>query len=242
MSTLLANTWTFTVKELRGFFSSAVAYVVLTLFLLIAGWFFASGLFLVGQADMRDLFSVVIPLIFLFFIPALTMRLIAEEKKSGTIELLVTMPIRDIEIVLGKYLAAVILVATALVLTFAYPLTISILGDPDSGALIGGYLGLLLMGAAYVAIGMFTSGLTQNQIIAFIIGFVIVFGFFMLDKVLIFFPGAVASVLEYASVTYHFQNLARGVIDSRDVVYYLSLIVLFLFLAVRTLEARKWRG
>lgn len=242
MNTLLSNTWTFTVKELRGFFNSAVAYVVLTLFLLIAGWFFASGLFLVGQADMRDLFSPVIPLIFLFFIPALTMRLIAEEKKSGTIELLVTMPIRDVEIVLGKYLAAVILVASALALTFAYPLTISILGNPDSGALIGGYLGLLLMGAAYVAIGMFTSGLTQNQIIAFIIGFVIVFGLFMLDKVLIFFPGTVASVLEYASVTYHFQNLARGVIDSRDVVYYLSLIVLFLFLAVRTLEARKWRG
>jgi len=242
MNGVLTNTWTFTVKELRSFFSSAVAYVILTLFLLIAGWFFATSLFLADQADMRELFSLVIPLIFLFFIPALTMRVIAEEKKSGTIELLVTMPIRDIEIVLGKYLAAVILVTAALLLTFAYPLTISILGDPDGGALFGGYLGLFLMGASYVAIGMFTSGLTQNQIIAFITGFVIIFAFFMLDKVLIFVPGTLASILEYASVTYHFNNLARGVIDSRDVIYYLSLIGLFLFLAVRTLESRKWKG
>lgn len=242
MNTLLANTWTFTVKEVRGFFNSAVAYVVLTLFLLIAGWFFSTSLFLVGQADLRELFSVVIPLIFLFFIPALTMRVIAEEKKSGTIELLVTMPVRDIEIVLGKYFAAVILVAAGLALTFAYPLTISILGNPDGGALIGGYLGLLLMGAAYVAIGMFTSGLTQNQIIAFIIGFVIIFALYMFDKMLMFVPPSLASVLEYASVNYHFQNLERGVIDSRNIVYYVSLIVLFLFLSVRTLEARKWRG
>ena len=185
---------------------------------------------------------IAVSLIFLFFIPALTMRVIAEEKKSGTIELLVTMPVRDIEIVLGKYVAAVILVASALALTFAYPLTISVLGDPDSGALIGGYLGLLLMGGAYVAIGMFTSGLTQNQIIAFIVGFVIIFALYMLDKVIMFVPGTAASVLEYASVTYHFENLARGVIDSRSVVYYLSLTGLFLFLAVRTLESRKWRG
>ena len=242
MGSVWTNTWTFTVKELRSFFNSAVAYVILTLFLLIAGWFFATSLFLIGQADLRDVFSTVIPLIFLFFIPALTMRLIAEEKKSGTIELLVTLPVRDVEIVLGKYLAAVILLAAALALTFAYPLTISLLGNPDGGALIGGYLGLLLMGGAYLAIGMFTSGMTQNQIVAFITGFVLIFALFMLDKVVMFFPGPIASVLEYASVTYHFENLARGVIDSRDVIYYLSLIILFLFLAVRSLEARKWRG
>jgi ABC-2 type transport system permease protein len=241
MRLLLSNTWTFAQKELRSFFNSAVAYVILTLFLLIAGWFFTSSLFLVNQADLRDVFSVIVPLIYLFFIPAITMRVIAEEKKSGTIELLVTMPVRDVEIVLGKYLATLILLASALTLTFAYPMTIAMLGDPDGGALIGGYLGLLLMGAAYLAIGTFTSGLTENQIVAFIAGFALIFVFFMLDKVIIFFPGSLASILEYASVTYHFENLARGVIDTRDLVYYGSIITLFLFLAVRTLEARKWR-
>jgi len=241
MTTLVSNTWTFAQKELRSFFNSAVAYVILTLFLLIAGWFFTSSLFLVNQADLRDVFSVIIPLIYLFFIPAITMRVIAEEKKSGTIELLVTMPVRDVEIVLGKYLATLILLASALALTFAYPMTISLLGNPDSGALIGGYLGLLLLGATYLSIGIFTSGLTPNQIVAFIVGFALIFAFYMLDKVIVFFPGATASILEYASVTYHFDNLARGVIDTRDLVYYGTVIVLFLFLAVRSLEARKWR-
>jgi len=238
---MLANIWTFTQKELRSFFNSPVAYVILTLFLLIAGWFFSAGLFLIGQADMRDLVSVVIPLAFLFFVPAMTMRLIAEEKKSGTLELLVTLPVRDVEVVLGKFLAALGLLASALLLTFAYPLTLAILGNPDGGALFGAYLGLVLLGAGYLAIGTFTSGLTQNQIVAFIAGFVIIFALFMLDKVLVFFTGPVASVLEYLSVTYHFENIARGVIDTRDLVYFLSLIAVFLFLAVRSLEARKWR-
>ncbi|HEX9750509.1 MAG TPA: ABC transporter permease [candidate division Zixibacteria bacterium] len=238
---MLSNTLTFAQKELRSLFNSAVAYVILTLFLLIAGWFFSSGLFLVGEADMRDLFSVVIPITFLFFVPAITMRTIAEERKSGTLELLVTLPVHDVEIVLGKFLAALGLLAAALLLTFAYPLTLTMLGDPDGGALIGGYLGLLLMGGSYLAIGLFTSGLTQNQIVAFITGFVVIFGLFMLDKVLPFFPGGVASVLQYLSSSYHFENLARGVIDTRDVIYYLSIMTLFLFLSVRTLESRRWR-
>lgn len=241
MSGLLANTWTFTIKELKSFFNSAVAYVILTLFLLIAGWFFASSLFLVNQADLRDEFSFILPVLFLFFVPAITMRVIAEEKKSGTIELLVTMPVRDVEIVLGKYLASFLLLASCLLLTFAYPMTISILGDPDTGALIGGYLGLLLMGGAYVAIGVFTSALSSNQIVAFIVAFAILLVFFMLDKVLMLYPGPVASILEYASVTYHLENLARGILDTRDLVYYLSLVGLFLFLAVRSLESRKWK-
>lgn len=238
---MIANTWTFTTKELKSFFNSPVAYVILTLFLLIAGWFFSSGLFLVNQADLRDIFSTVIPLAYLFFIPAITMRLIAEEKKSGTLELLVTLPVRDSEIVLGKFLAALLLLASALLLTFAYPMTLSMLGDPDGGAVLGGYFGLLLMGASYLAIGVFTSGLTQNQIVAFITGFVLIFVFFMLDKVVIFFPGAVASVLEYLSMTYHLENIARGIIDTRDLIYFGSVVLVFLFLAVRTLESRRWR-
>ncbi|MEW5701134.1 MAG: ABC transporter permease [Candidatus Zixiibacteriota bacterium] len=238
---MFANIWTFTLKELKSFFNSPVAYVILTLFLLIGGWFFSAGLFLIGQADMRDLATVVFPLAFLFFIPAITMRLIAEEKKSGTLELLVTLPVRDVEIVVGKYLAALGLLASALLLTFSYPLTLSILGDPDGGAVVGAYLGLILLGGSYLAIGTFTSGLTHNQIVAFITGFVIIFALFMLDKVLVFFPGPVASVLEYLSVSYHFENVARGVVDTRDLIYFLSLIAGFLFLAVRSLEARRWK-
>lgn len=238
---MLANTWTFTLRELKSFFNSPVAYVILALFLLISGWFFSAGLFLVNQADLRDLFTVVVPLSYLFFIPAITMRLIAEEKKSGTLELVVTLPVRDIEIVAGKYLAALLLLASALLLTFCYPLTLSLLGDPDGGAVFGGYIGLLLMGGSYLAIGLFTSGLTQNQIVAFITGFVIIFVFFMLDKVLVFFPGPMASILEYLSITYHLDNIARGIIDTRDVIYFLSIITVFLSLAVRALESRRWK-
>ncbi len=241
MNTLAANTWTFAQKELRSYFNSAVAYVILTLFLVITGWFFASNLFLSNQADLRDVFSAIVPMVFLFFIPAITMRSIAEEKKSGTIELLVTLPVRDVEIVLGKYLAALILLAIALALTCVYPLTLMLMGKPDGGAMLGGYLGLLLMGASYLAIGIFTSALTPNQIIAFITGFVLIFLFFMLDKVTMVFPPGLASILEYASVTYHLENLARGVIDTRDLLYYVTLIGLFLFLAVRSLESRKWK-
>lgn len=238
---MLSNTWTFTTKELKSFFNSPVAYVILTLFLVIAGWFFSASLFLVNQADLRDLFGGVVPLAYLFFVPAITMRLIAEEKKSGTLELLVTLPVRDSEIVLGKFFASLLLLASALLLTFAYPMTLAALGDPDGGAILGGYLGLLLMGASYLAIGIFTSGLTQNQIVAFITGFVIIFVFFILNKVLVFFPGPAASVLEYLSIAYHLENIARGIVDTRDLIYFGSVITVFLFLAVRTLESRRWR-
>ena len=238
---MLSNTLTIAGKELKSYFTSPVAYVILTLFLLICGWFFSSNLFLIGQADMRDLFSVIMPMSFMFFIPAITMRLLSEEKKSGTLELLVTLPVRDSEIVLGKYLATLGLLASALILSLSYPLTLAYLGNPDGGALIGGYIGLFLMGGAYLAIGIFMSGLTENQIVAFITSFVFIFALWMLDKVLVLVPGGLASVLEYLSITYHLGNIARGVVDTRDILYYLSIIVVFLFFAVRTLESRRWR-
>jgi ABC-2 type transport system permease protein len=227
-------------KELRSFFDSPIAYIVITIFLLISGWFFFNDLFLVNQASMRNLFGIV-PFIFMFFVPAITMRQISEEKKSGTIELLVTLPVKDYQIILGKFMAGLILICAALVLTWVYVLVLSGLGNLDIGAVVAGYVGLVFLGAAYLSIGMFTSSLTQNQIVAFITGFVIIFALYMADKVLMFVPGFLASVLEYLSVGYHFSNISRGVIDSRDVIYYLSLIFFFLFLAVRTLESRKWR-
>lgn len=227
-------------KELRSFFDSPIAYIVITIFLLISGWFFFNDLFLVNQASMRNLFGIV-PFIFMFFVPAITMRLISEEKRSGTIEILVTLPVKDYEIILGKFLAGLILISTAVVLTWVYAFTLSGLGNLDFGSAVAGYVGLILLGAAYLSIGIFTSSLTQNQIVAFITSFVIIFALYMLDKVLMFVPGFLASLFEYLSVGYHFSNIARGVIDSRDVIYYLSLIFFFLFLAVRALESRKWR-
>jgi len=227
-------------KELRSFFDSPIAYIVITIFLLISGWFFFSDLFLVNQASLRNLFNI-IPFIFMFFVPAVTMRLISEEKRSGTIEILLTLPVKNYEIILGKFLAGLMLIFVAVILTLVYTLTLSGLGDLDFGSVIAGYVGLIFLGATYLSIGVFTSSLTQNQIVAFITSFVIIFALYMLDKVLIFLPSFLSSFFEYLSVDYHFSNISRGVIDSRDVIYYLSLIFFFLFLAVKALESRKWR-
>jgi ABC-2 type transport system permease protein len=226
-------------KELRSYFNSAVAYVVITVFLLIAGWFFATQFFLMGQATVRTVFAV-IPWIFIVFVPAITMRAIAEEKKTGTIELLVTMPTRDWDIVLGKFLAVLTLLVIALAFTLVYAITASILGNLDAGATFAGYVGLILLGGAFLAIGMFASSTSENQIVAFIIGVVIIFVFYILDWVTVFVPGPVASILEFLSLNYHFNSIARGVIDSRDVIYYLSMTGFALVLSVRALESRKW--
>ncbi|HEX7401258.1 MAG TPA: ABC transporter permease subunit [candidate division Zixibacteria bacterium] len=227
-------------KELSSYFDSPVAYIVITIFLLISGWFFFSDLFLVNQASLRNLFGI-IPFIFMFFIPAVTMRLISEEKKSGTLEILLTLPVEEYQIVLGKFLAGMMLISVAVILTLVYAFTLAGLGNLDFGSMVAGYLGLLFLGATYLSIGVFTSSLTQNQVVAFITSFLIIFVLFMLDKVLIFVPTFLASSLEYLSVDYHFSNLARGVIDSRDILYFLSMIFFFLFLSVRTLSNRKWR-
>ena len=238
---MLANTWTFTIKELKSFFNSPVAYVILSLFLLIWGWLFSLDLFLNNQAELRNLFSFVIPVSYLFLMPALTMRLIAEERKSGTLELLVTLPVRESEIILGKFFASLLFLGVVLLMTFAYPMTVASLGDPDGGAILGGYFGLLLVGATYLSIGLFTSSLTQNQIVAFITGFVLILVFFMLDKIVFFVPGPVATIFEHLSTTFHLENISRGIIDTRDLIYFAGMIVTFLFLTVRSLESRRWR-
>lgn len=236
----MRNTWLFFQKELRAYFNSPVAYIVLTVFLLITGFFFTSSLFLIGQASMRSLFSLV-PIVFLFFVPAITMRLLAEEKKSGSIELLVTLPTRDWEIVLGKFLAAWMLVAVAVGLTLIYTLSVALLGDLDGGETAAGYLGLLLLGGAFAAIGTWSSSLTKNQIVAFIIGLAIIAALYLVDDLLPVLPMGWAPVLQFVSVSYHFENIARGVIDTRDLVYYASLIFLMLYLAHNALESRKWK-
>ena len=228
-------------KEIGGFFNSPVAYITLVVFLLISGWFFSSSFFLINESDLRGLFNI-IPTIYLFFIPAVTMGLIAREKSAGTMELLVTLPLEDWEIVAGKYLAAVALVAVGLLYTLLHFITLTFVGtNIDVGAIFTGYLGLLLVGGVYAAAGIFCSAVTGNQITAFILGFLIVFVFFMMDKVLFFVPGFLAGTMQYISVGYHLSNISRGVIDSRNLVYFITVIAVFLILAVRVLEIRKWR-
>jgi ABC-2 type transport system permease protein len=235
----LSNTGTIFRKELRSYFNSAVAYVVIVVFLAIVGWVYTSSMFLINVASLRLMFEW-IPLVFLFVVPAITMRLLAEEKKAGTIELLTTKPLHDWEIVAGKFFAAWMLIALALLPTLIYYITIAFLGDIDNGPVIGGYIGLLLMAGVYIAVGLLASSLTENQIVAFIVGLLLMFALFLMDKVLIFIPDFMTSVVEYLGIDFHFSNIARGVIDTRDVVYFLSVLGFSLYLSVVSLERRKW--
>ncbi|MFC1544277.1 ABC transporter permease [Gemmatimonadota bacterium] len=224
-------------KELKAYFNSPIAYIVMAVFLLMAGWFFTSDLFLVGQASLRTFFEVG-RLIFVFFVPAVTMRLLAEEKASGSLELLVTYPVTDTEIVLAKWLAALTLLAVTLALTLVYYFSAVALGNPDEGAVFGGYLGLLLLGAGGAAIGLFASSLSRNQVVAFVLAFTVLFALFMLQNLLFFLPGWLAGLAEYISLGYHLDNLSRGVIDSRDLLYFVTLTVLGLGLAADRLADR----
>ena len=235
----LSNTNTIFRKELRSYFNSAVAYVVIVVFLAIVGWLYTSSMFLINVASLRLMFEW-IPLVFLFVVPAITMRLLAEEKKAGTIELLTTKPIHDWEIVTGKFFAAWMLIGVALLPTLIYYITIAFLGDIDNGPVIGGYIGLLLMAGVYIAVGLLASSLTENQIVAFIVGLLLMFALFLMDKVLIFIPEFMISVVEYLGIDFHFSNIARGVIDTRDIVYFLSVLGFSLYLSVVSLGRRKW--
>jgi ABC-2 type transport system permease protein len=235
----LQNIATIFRREIRSYFNSPVAYVVIIVFLAIIGWFFSTNLFLMNLASMRVAFEL-IPLVFLFFVPAITMRLLAEEQKTGTLELLTTKPIRDTEIVLGKFFAAWVLLAAALAPTLIYVITVASLGPLDLGPVASGYVGLLLMGAVYIGIGLFASSVTENQIVAFILSFLIVLAFFLMDKVLMFVPEALTSTLEFLAIDYHFSNIARGVIDSRDLIYFFSILGFSLYLTTVSLERRKW--
>ncbi len=226
-------------KELRSYFNSAVAYVVIVVFLGIVGWFHSNALFLANVASLRLMFEIV-PAVFLFVIPAVTMRLLSEEWKAGTVELLLTKPLHDAEIIIGKFLAAWALVGLALAPTLVYYATLAYLGDIDNGPVIGGYAGLLLMAGVYVAIGLFASSLTENQVVAFILGFVMVFGLYMLDKTLIYIPSWLNTTVEFIGIDSHFRNIARGVVDSRNVIYFVSVLGFMLYLSVLSLERRKW--
>jgi len=227
-------------REFKGYFSSPIAYIYLTAFIVLINWLFLRGFFLINQASLRSLFSI-LPWIFLLFVPAVTMRLWAEERKLKTLEILLTLPVRDVEVVLGKFLASYAFFAFSILLTFPLPITLAILGEPDGGQLIGGYLGILLLGGSYLAIGLFASSLTENQIIAFIIGILLCFILFIIGEQLVLFnlPGFLVPIFEFLGLGSHFESIGRGVIDTRDLIYYLSLIGFFLFLNIRSIETRR---
>ena len=226
-------------KEFKGYFTSPAAYILLSIFLLIGGWFFANPLFLVDQAELRTLFGI-IPWIFIVLIPAITMGLLAKEWETGTIELLSTFPMQKSSIVMGKFWASLGMVGVALAFTLVHLITIMFLGNNiDFGAILCGYLGLMLLAAMYSAIGIFASSLTENQIVAFIISFFIILVLYLIQFTLIFIPEWLAGFLQYISIGYHFTNLSKGVIDTRNIIYFLSGTVLFLKLATTILESKK---
>lgn len=239
---MLRNVTTIARRELASYFNAPVAYIVIVAFLLVAGWMYFSSLFLMGRADMRSFFapSPFSPsMLLVIIVPAVTMRLIAEERKSGTIELLTTWPVRSSEVVLGKFLAALGLVASAIGATLVYAFTVAALGPLDWGPVVSGYVGLLLFAAALVAIGVLCSSLTKNQIIAFIVGFIVCAALYFVYWLQFFMPQALAPILEFASVSYHLDSLARGVIDTRNVLYYLTVTAGALFLAERAVSKQR---
>jgi ABC-2 type transport system permease protein len=224
-------------KEFKTYFVSPIAYIVIAIFLLVTGWFFFATFFLFDQASLRNFFSL-LPVIFSFVIPAITMRLVSEELNIGSYEILMTMPVTFNDIILGKFLAAVTFVAAMLIPTFAYSITVATLGQIDWGPVIGGYIGAILLGAAFSAIGLFASALTRNQIIAFITAMTICFFLTLIDKMLFFLPQSLLGILAYLGADFHFQNISKGIIDSRDVIYFLSVCFLSLFGAHLALQEK----
>ena len=228
-------------REMKSYFNSPMAYIFLIIFAIINGYFFTRTFFLFDQSDMRSLFNI-IPLVYIFFIPAITMSLIAKEKNLGTMEVISTLPLTDWDFVLGKFLSAISLIKISLIITFVHFFTLTQVGtNIDYGAIFSGYLGLVLVGAVYCSVGIFASSLTDNQVVAFIIGIFIVIIFFLMDKMLMFVPIYLTSLIQFLSVDYHLSNISRGVIDSRNLIYFFSIIGFFLFMTVRVLEIRKWR-
>lgn len=225
-------------KELGVYFVSPIAYIVISIFLLVTGWFFFSTFFLYNQASLRNFFDL-LPITFSFVVPAITMRLFSEELSVGSYEILLTMPVTFRDVVVGKFMAAIAFVAVMLLPTVAYPVTIMFLGDLDWGPIIGGYLGAIMLGASFSAVGLFASSLTRNQIIAFIIGMAVCFALVLVDKMLFFLPQSTLSLFEYLGASFHFENIAKGVIDSRDILYFLSVSFLGLYGAHLALEARE---
>jgi len=238
------------IREIRGFFSTLTGYVVMVVFLLLNSlfmWVFSGQMNILenGYASLDTLFSLA-PWVFLFLVPAISMRMFAEEKRTGTLELLYTRPVREIEIVSAKFAATWTLVILAIIPTLLFYVSVYLLGSPpgnlDIGGTWGSYIGLIFLGGIYAAIGVFSSSLTENQIVAFILAvffsFLFYLGFSFIASMAS--SGEWASIIEKFGIDYHYQSVSRGVIDSRDIIYFLSVIILFIILTKTSLQSRKW--
>jgi ABC-2 type transport system permease protein len=238
----MSKTWIITKRELKSYFDSLMAYILLVLFLGFSGfftWLYGQNIFFIKQASLQQFFSISYWTLF-FFIPAITMGLIAEEKRLGTIEMLFTKPITDWQIITGKFLASFILIAIALALTFPYVITISSLGDLDGGATLSGYLGLLLLSGAYISIGLFASTVTNNQIVSFLLAlFIGIFFHLIFGLMSTNFTGFFGRFFDFLSLRTHFNSLIRGVIGLSEMVYFLSIIFTGLFLSETIIAKRN---
>ncbi|MBW2145559.1 MAG: ABC transporter permease subunit [Deltaproteobacteria bacterium] len=258
---MMRNIYPILKKEMRSYFNSSIAYVVIAAFLIISGWFFYTSMaffnmisfqamqnpYLRSQLNImemvvRPLFSGNLTVLLVILLPAVTMRLFAEEKKSGTIELLLTYPVSDFAVLMGKYLSSLGVFIAMLILTGLYPLVIYWLSQPEWGVLVSVYLGLLLMGGSFLALGLFASSLTENQIVAFVIGIAASLFFWIIGWASTFTGGFLKELLLYLSVTHHFNNFRKGVIDTADLAFYVIFIVFFLFCTLRVLESKRWKG
>jgi ABC-2 type transport system permease protein len=226
-------------KEFKSYLASPMAYVVTGIFLVLTGVFFGISSSTYMETSIGGFLNSG-SIILLLLAAVLTMRLIAEERKLGTMELLLTAPVRDSEIILGKFLGSLGILTVMLALTFYYPLLLMIFGDPDMGAIGTGYLGIFLLGTTCLAVGLFASSLTSNQIVSAVVAGGILFALWFLGVASSYLPAALGKVVNYFSLSYYFPDFVKGIIDTRGLIYYLSITALFIFLAIRSLENSRW--
>jgi ABC-2 type transport system permease protein len=235
----MSNVWTLARREFRSYFGAPAAYAVLVVFLAITGYLFTLSLFVTREANLQYLFRS-LGMVLVLLIPALTMRLIAEEKHSATLDLLLACPVRDWEVILGKYLGSLAFYAVMLVLTLHYPLILALLGRPDYVPIVVGYLGVFLLGGAILAVGLWTSSLTRSQVVAYVAAFGLLLPLWTLDKVGGYVGGTFADLFNFLAMSGHYDDFTRGILDSRHIVYYLTWWVVFLALSTYSLSLRRW--
>ena len=228
------------VKEWKETFNSPMPYIALVLFFVLVGWFWISSLFVMGQASMEEFFST-LPLLLSIFMPAFTMRLFAEEYKTGTIENLATLPLEDTEIVLGKYGAALAIWGTIVGLSLFFAALLLFLGPPDVGQVAAGFVGMIFLGSFYAALGLLASSLTRSQVVAFLVGFLFCFAFFLVGRSAQFVPGLPGQLLNFLGIDSHYGSFLKGIVDTRDILYYLSGTLLALAGTLASFNSRRWR-
>ena len=227
-------------KEFKSYQASPMAYVVTAIFLLLTGFLFSNSATTYAETSIKGFLGAG-GILLLLLASVLTMRLLAEERKLGTLEVLMTAPVRDSEVIVGKFLGSLGILAVMLTLTLYYPILLIAFGDPDLGPMVTGYLGLFFLGSTALAVGLFASSLTSNQVVAAVVAGGILFALWFIGAAAEFLPETLGDVIGRLSLSFYYPDFMRGIIDTRGVIYYLSIIVLFLFLTVRSLENARWR-